>query len=90
MSITFQLEHDLEQQLRRDLGDLGEAAREALLIEAYRRGKLSIGRLARTLGIGVLQADEWLAQRGVPLNYGFEDFEADQRALRGLRGRGPR
>jgi predicted HTH domain antitoxin len=90
MSITFQLEHDLEQQLRRDLGDLGEAAREALLIEAYRRGKLSIGRLARTLGIGVLQADEWLAQRGVPLNYGFEDFEADQRALRELRGRGPR
>ncbi len=90
MPITFQLEDDLEQQLRRDLGDLGAAAREALLIEAYRRGKLSIGRLARTLGIGVIQADEWLAQRGVLLNYGFEDFEADGRTLRELRGHGPR
>jgi hypothetical protein len=40
MAITFELEHDVEQQLRRDLGDLSRAAREALLIEAYRMGKL--------------------------------------------------
>lgn len=90
MSITFHLEDDLEQQLRRDLGDLGQAAREALLIEAYRQGKLSIGRLARTLGMGVLEADEWLARRGVSLNYDFDDFQADQATLRSLRGPGSR
>ena len=86
MTITFQLEDDLEQQLRRDLGDLSQAARDALLVEAYRMGKLSIGRLARTLGVGVVDADDWLAQRGVPLNYTFEDFKADQNTLRELRG----
>ena len=86
MTITFQLEDDLERQLRRDLGDLGQAARDALLIEAYRMGKLSIGRLARTLGIGVIDADQWLARHGVPLNYTFEDFKADQNTLRELRG----
>ena len=87
MAVTFQLEADLENQLRHDLGDLSEAAREALLIEAYRRGKLSIGRLARTLGIGVLEADQWLAQRGIPLNYTYEDFKADERTLDELRSR---
>ena len=86
MTITFQLEDDLEQQLRRDLGDLSQAARDALLVEAYRMGKLSIGRLARTLGVGVVDADQWLGQRGIPLNYTFEDFTADQNTLRELRG----
>jgi predicted HTH domain antitoxin len=86
MSITFQLEDDLERQLRHDLGDLGQAAREALLIEAYRRGKLSIGRLAQSLGLGVIQADRWLAARGVALNYGPDDLRADQSTLRELLG----
>lgn len=87
MTITFHLEDELEQQLRRDLGDLSQVAKDALLIEAYRQGKLSIGRLARTLGVTVLEADEWLAQRGVPLNYTFEDFQADRNTLRKLRNR---
>ena len=86
MTITFQLEDDLERQLRRDLGDLSQAARDALLVEAYRMGKLSVGRLARTLGVGVVDADHWLAQRGVPLNYTFEDFKADQNTISELRG----
>ena len=90
MTVTFQLEDDLEKQLRQDLGDLSQAARDALLIEAYRMGKLSIGRLARTLGVGVLEADEWLAQRGVSLNYSFEDFKADERTPQELRGRSSR
>jgi predicted HTH domain antitoxin len=86
MAITFQLEDALESQLRRDLGNLDEAAKEALLIEAYRRGKLSIGRLARTLGIGVLQADEWLAKHGIALNYTIADFDDDKDTLRNLKG----
>lgn len=87
MTVTFQLEDDLEKQLRRDLGDLSQAARDALLIEAYRMGKLSIGRLARTLGFGVIEADQWLAKHGVSLNYSFEDFKADERTLQEFRAR---
>jgi predicted HTH domain antitoxin len=85
MTISFQLEDQLEQHLRRDLGDLSQAAREALLIEAYRRGTLSIGRLAESLGIGVLEADDWLAKRGISLNYSFEEFQSDQSTLREIR-----
>ena len=54
------------------------SARDALLIEAYRLGKLRIGLLARALGMGVAEADQWLAQRGVSLNYSFQDFKADE------------
>lgn len=86
MTISFQLEGDLEAQLRRDLGDLSRAARDALLIEAYRQGKLSIGRPARTLGMGVIATDQWLAERGVPLNYTLEEFQEDVRTLHALRG----
>jgi len=85
MAISFQLDDALEQQLRRDLGDLGQAAKEALLIQAYRLGKLSIGGLARTLGIGVLEADGWLAERGVPPNYTLDDLRQDLRTLGELR-----
>ncbi|MBK8267193.1 MAG: UPF0175 family protein [Planctomycetes bacterium] len=87
MAISFQLDSGLEEQLRRDLGNLDDAAQEALLIEAYRRGKLSIGRLARTLGIAVLEADAWLAERGVALNYTLDDLRDDENSLRELRGR---
>ncbi len=81
MAVSFQLESDLEAQLRREMGDLGQAARDALLIEAYRNGKLSIGRSAQTLGLGVLEADAWLAARGVSSNYRDEALQADLRAL---------
>lgn len=87
MNVTFQLDDDLGNQLRHDLGDLNQAAHGALLIEAYRQGKLSIGRFARALGISVIEADHWLAQRGVSLNYSFEDFKSDERTLRELRSR---
>ncbi len=90
MTVSFQLGDDLEKQPRQDLGDLSQVARDALLIEAYRMGKLSIERLAPTLGIGVVETDQCLAQRRVSLNYSFEDFKADERTLQELRGRSSR
>ncbi len=83
--IQIDLPPELEENLRRKLGDLASAAKEALLIEAYRRGKLSIGALAETLGVTVFEADQWLAERKVPLNYSIEDFRADGETLRKLR-----
>ena len=50
-------------------------------------GNLSIDRLARTLGIGVVETDEWLAKRGESLNDSFEDLKADEWTLQELRSR---
>lgn len=86
MAITIELSGGIEAALRAGWGDLERAAKEALLIESYRAGKISIGFLAQTLGMGVIEADAWLAKRGVPLNYTADDLEADQRVLDELMG----
>ncbi len=41
MAVTLQLPPDIEQNLREELGDLGAAAKEAVLIELYRQGRLT-------------------------------------------------
>ena len=84
MSVSFELPREVEHHLQVALGDLGQAAKEALLINAYRHGQISIGRLAETLGMGVIAAQQWLADQRVPINYSVEDFEADCRTLERL------
>ncbi len=51
----------------RDSARLDQEAKEALAIELYRESKLSIGQLGMLLGIGVIEAESWLSQRGVEL-----------------------
>jgi len=87
MSVSFELPNDVEQQLQVALGDLGLAAKRALLIDAYSRGRISVGRLAETLGMGVLEAQQWLVKRNISLNYSLEEFQEDQETLAKLFGR---
>lgn len=85
MPISFDLPSEIEQQLRRDLQDLAQAAKEDFVIARYRDGKLSIGQLARILGFDTrFQAEEWLGKQGVTMNYSLEDLEADRKTLAGL------
>ncbi len=85
MSITFSIPESIEQELARQLGDLGLAAKEALVIESYRTGKLSIGQVASVLGFETrFEAEEWLGKRGVHWNYSPEELQADRQTLRTL------
>lgn len=86
MTVTFDIPTDIEQLLREELGDLGAAARDALLVESYRRGALSLGRLAEVMRIAATQAPAWLAARGVSLNYSGADLLDDERTLNRLLG----
>ncbi len=87
MAITFELPSSIEQDLEREVGNLGEAAKEAFLVENYRRGRLSVGDIATILGFDTRhEAERWLGQRGVHLNYGLETLEADRKTLDGLLG----
>jgi predicted HTH domain antitoxin len=81
MRVDIDIPERLECALRQEWGDLSVAARDALAIESYRTGRISVGFLAEMLGMGVIQAEEWLAQRGVPLNFTQEDLDADLRDL---------
>lgn len=78
MSVTIDLPTRLEERLRVQWGDLPRAAKEALAIESYRMRKISIGLLAEMLGMGVIEADGWLKERGVDLPYNDEDLADDR------------
>jgi Uncharacterised protein family (UPF0175) len=65
MSITIQLPEDIEQQLRRDIGDLDQAAKEATLVEMYRQGKLTHHQLATALGLDRFETEALLKRHNV-------------------------
>jgi len=65
MAITIELPCAIEEKLRSDEGDIAAAAKEALLIELYREGRISHGELADGLGLSRSQADEVLRRRRV-------------------------
>lgn len=87
MAISFELPSDIEDNLRKELGDLSKAAKEAFLIENYRAGRLSVGDIAAILGFEAkYQAEQWLGARGVTWNYGPAQFDADRRTLATMLG----
>ncbi len=88
MAITIQLPPEIEQELRRETPNLDESTREQFLISKYREGKLSTGDIAETLGFETRhEAQRWLAERGVPINYSLADLEQDRKNLEELLGR---
>jgi predicted HTH domain antitoxin len=78
MSLTIEISKEVEDALRQEWGDLTKAATESLLIESYRTGRISLGFLAKILGIGRWDAEKWLGDRGVTWNYGLDDLEGDR------------
>lgn len=80
MAITFDL-NGLESQLREAYGDLNTAARDALLIDAYRTGRLSFGRLCETLELNPAAGHDWLSARGVGPNLDADEIAADESRL---------
>jgi predicted HTH domain antitoxin len=88
MSVSFNIPKPFEDVLRAEWGDLDLAAKDALVIESYRTGKLSIGQVADLLGLATrLMAEKWLGERGVAMNYGLDDLEDDRNALDEFFGR---
>ncbi len=77
------LDHATESKLREVFGqEFDEIAREALIAEAYRKGKLSIGQAAHLLGLSINDAHGFMKQRGIPVDYTLADLEADCASLR--------
>jgi predicted HTH domain antitoxin len=84
--VQIDIPKQAEDALRSEWGDLEQAAKEALLIESYRAGKITVGFLAEQLGVSRWEAESWLGSRGVHWNYSLEDLEADRKTLAALFG----
>lgn len=83
MGIQLELPDDLERAMRAALAQpLEVIAKEALLAEAYRRGVISLGRVAEILSLPTrYAAEQWLRSRGVTLNYGSAELQEDRETL---------
>ena len=81
MQVYINIPRDAEDVLRQEWGDLDQAATQALLIESYRTGKISIGFLAEMLGVSRWEAEQWLGRHGVTWNYGLDDLESDRQTM---------
>jgi predicted HTH domain antitoxin len=85
--ITISVPVEIAANLAIDENDLSRKTLEALAIEGYREGHLSIGQLAEMLGQSVLEAEEFLQMKGVPSNYELTDFKDDLKTTNALNRR---
>jgi hypothetical protein len=78
MPVSFDLPVEVERSLRRDLGDLDGAAKEAALVELYRQQKLSHCELAQALGLSRDETDGVLKKHHVTEDSpSLEEFRAE-------------
>ena len=65
MGVSFELPSMIEEQLRRELVDLDQVAKEAALVELYRQEKLTHYELATALGLDRFETETLLKRHRV-------------------------
>ena len=85
--IRIDLPHDLEVRLRGDWHDVDQAAKEALLLQAFREGKLTHYELSQALGLNRWETNALLARHHLyEGSVTFDDLEADRKTLERVLG----
>lgn len=85
MSLTITLPNRIEEHLALGWGDgFPRIASEALAVEGYRTGVLSVGEIAEMLGISINDADGFLKERGLMALDSIEEIDLDSRNLERL------
>lgn len=85
MIISFELPGDLGSVIRDADVDLGERAREALLVELYRDQKITHHQLGRALELSDYETDGLLRRYGVDDGPSLEEFERQREFLEARR-----
>jgi hypothetical protein len=65
MALSINLPEAIEEQLRVSISNLQEVAKEAALVEFYRRGKLTHHELSTALGLDRFEAESVLKRHAV-------------------------
>jgi len=81
MHVTIDIPDDLARRIS-EVGELPRLALEALAMEEFRLGHLTLAELRRLLGFGTRDAlDGFLKAHGIYVPYTLEDFNQEQRDL---------
>lgn len=79
MQIQIALPDDVACSLEAKWGSLEKKLLEIVVIEAYREGSISVGKVRELLGMSTrIEVDAFLKAKGVDLHYDEADFEADR------------
>ncbi len=81
MQVTVELPDQVARQWGETPDAIGRHVMEDAAIEGYRGGRLSHRQVGAMLGFDYWQAEAFLKERGVPLNYSAADLEADNATL---------
>jgi hypothetical protein len=87
MTISFEISHDIERQLRTEGADLNREAKEVYLMEQYRQAKLSHRQLQEALGLGFHETEQLLKKRGLGQDLEIEEFAVGRDRLKNARPR---
>jgi len=85
MNISFEISHDIEQQLRTDGADLNREAKEVYLMEQYRQAKLSHRQLQEALGLSFHEVEQLLKKRDLGQDLEIEESGVGRDRLRKAR-----
>jgi hypothetical protein len=85
MTISFEIPHDIEQQIRTDGDDLNRDAKEIYLMEQFRQTRLSHRQLQDALGLSFKETEELLKRRGLGQDIDAAEFETSRERLRNTR-----
>lgn len=89
MEIQIQIPDGVARDLEAKWGDLERKLLEIMVVEAYREGAMSTGKVRELLGLSTrLDADAFLKAKGVYLNYDEADFEQDMLTMQHLEKEG--
>ena len=85
MNVTVRIPDELAARLAADGGDLERRALEALVLEAFRAGRITKAELRRTLGFEALNdLDGFLKAHGVFEDYTLEELDREVQDLERL------
>lgn len=78
MDIVVRLPDPVARQWGETPQAIGRHVVEDAVIERYRAGRLSHRQVGEALGLDYWQAEAFLKERGVPLNYSLADLDSDE------------
>ena len=84
MTLVLELPDAWSQLLGLDKGDAAARAREMLITEGYREGRLSRGQAAEMLGLGFHGAEAYFASHGAEQQATWYELEASAEKLRSI------
>ncbi|NOT49462.1 MAG: hypothetical protein HOP17_17195 [Acidobacteria bacterium] len=85
MSLTITLPNRIQQHLESGWGDaLPRKAKEALAVEGFRSGILSVGEIAEMLGLCINDADGFLKERGLMAIESIDEIDHGSETLENL------